>query len=146
MRRPTEANELIIYHQLSIYIVRRCRIWAARHDAVFEAILYAHQKAFFTQEGTLLHRFVFSNVFRCFHPCKIVHSRPEFSQRYRGDALVLCVEYHQSKHPLHRRTPFDPENKRLFPIQAQAVLSPFLPSSQSQRLGAGCGVFVDRLT
>lgn len=75
---------------------------------------------------------------------RALQTRAQPTPSWRRTRAVCGVSSKQN--PSHRRTPCDPENKYLFPIQAQAVLRPFLQFSQSQRLGAGCGVLVDRLT
>jgi len=52
-----------------------------------------------TRNVILLHRFTFSKVSCCFHPCNNCALQTRAQPTPPWFALVLCVEYHQSKLP-----------------------------------------------
>jgi hypothetical protein len=77
---------------------------------------------------------------------RALQTRAQPTPSVRCTRAVCGVSSKQN--PLHRRTPYDPENKHLCPIQARGVLcpSPSLQYFQTRPLGAGRGVRIDRLT
>jgi len=112
-------------------------------DAIFEPNLDTRRGALCTREEALLHRFVFSVIPTLLSmQDRALQTRAQPTPWWRCTRAVCGVSSKQN--PLSPQTPYDPENKHLFPIQAQAV--PSLATSQPWRLCAGGGICVSTIS
>jgi hypothetical protein len=119
-----------------------------RQDAAFEPHLHAQKRVCYTEEGVLLHRFIFSIVSFGLPSVqnRALQTRAQPTSSWRCTRAVCGVSSKQN--PLSPQTPYDPVKTRFCPIQVQTLSISVFPIF-SLLAAPRCGLWsvcVDRLT